>query len=101
MIAAKMVTVLRIQQLTGLLNFISRGVMPGRCFTRRFHAKSSGKKLEQYHHVKVDSEMRLDCMVWLEFLRNPASVARPFVDFDKETVQMRYSFSQMLVELRI
>ena len=30
----------------------------------------------------VDSEMRKDCAVWLDFLANPTAVCRPFIDFE-------------------
>lgn len=73
------VTVHRIQRLTGLLNFLCRAVVPGRTYLRRLYDKIAG--LKQYHHVRVDSELRADCKLWLEFLTEPLNVSRPFLDF--------------------
>ena len=72
-----------IQQVTVLLSFTCRGIPVGRLFTRRFHSK--GKGLKQYHHVRVDQEMKLDCEVWTSFLASKDSLWRPFVDFKAET----------------
>lgn len=79
-VESKKVTVMQLQQLTGLLNFICRAVVPGRAFTRRLYAAFSGKKLKQHHHVRVNQEMRLDCKVWLDFLKLDLAVCRPFMD---------------------
>ena len=50
------------------------------------YSKITGKTyLKQYHHVKVDREMKLDSLIWMEFLKDPESMARPFMDFDKQT----------------
>ena len=48
--------------------------------------KFSNSILKQHHHVRVDSELKLDCMLWLKFLEQPKSIYRPFVDFNKNTV---------------
>ena len=69
---------------TGILNFIERGVIVGKPYTRKFYHKVKGLK-KQHHHVTVDREIRADCRMWLEFLSDLSSVSRPFVDFDKET----------------
>lgn len=76
---ARKVLVIELQSLTGLLNFLTRAVVPGRAFTRRMYAKYSNMK--QYHHVRIDRELRFDCFMWQEFLSDPNCVARPFVDF--------------------
>ena len=65
----------------GLLNFLSKAILPGRAFTRRIYCKFAGEKLKQHHHVKVDDELRSHCMVWLHFLLDQESVSRPFIDF--------------------
>ena len=78
------VTILKIQQLAGLLIFICRGVIVGKSYTRKFYRKISGK-LRPYHHVKVDSEIREDCKMWISFLNDLSSVSRPFIDFSKES----------------
>ena len=79
----KKVTVLQVQQLVGLLNFLCKGIVVGCLFTHCFYQKGVG--LKQYHHIRVDAEMKLDCAAWLQFLEHPSSVARPMIDFDKCT----------------
>lgn len=81
---SKKVKVHELQKLTGQLNFLSKAVVPGRAFTRRMYNKFSNMK--QYHHIRVDSELKLDCQVWYQFLLNPCNVARPFADFEEQTV---------------
>lgn len=83
-ISSKKVTVLEIQQLTGLLNFLGRAIFPGRAFTRRMYSKHSDTKLKQHYHVYVDREFRLDCQTWMKFLTMNDAVNRPFVDFSLE-----------------
>lgn len=82
----KKVTVLQIQQLAGILNFICRAVVPGRAFTRRLYNKTDN--LKQHYHVRVDGEMKADLTMWSRFLNMSHSVAmcRPFVDFSKVVV---------------
>lgn len=83
-INSRKITVLQLQQLTGLLNFIGRAVVPGRAFTRRMYNKFSDPKLKQHYHINVDRELRQDCLVWRTFLSLTARVQRPFVDFTEE-----------------
>lgn len=78
---AKKVKVLQIQQVTGLLNFICRAIVPGRAFTRRLYAKIKGINFKQHYHVRVDQEMRDDLGVWRQFLNGDEAYCRPFVDF--------------------
>ena len=80
---SRTITVQKLQQLTGLLNFLSRAVVPGRTFTRMMYVKYSYRNLKQHYHVRVDSELKSDCLVWLEFLNDQASLCRPFMDFSK------------------
>lgn len=80
-VRSKKIKVLELQKLTGLLNFLCRAIVPGRVFTRRMYAKYHGMK--QYHHVRVDPELKMDCTMWEQFLIDPTSVSRPFVDFSK------------------
>lgn len=80
LLRTKVTTVKYLQQLTGLLNFICRAVVPGRAFTRRLYAKfHSGMK--SHYHVRVDKEMRCDLHVWQTFLSDQKVLCRPFVDF--------------------
>ena len=48
-----------------------------------FKPKTTGEyKLKQHHHVRLDSEFKQDCKVWLEFLQGELAdtVNRPMVD---------------------
>ena len=78
-----------LQQLTGLLNFLTRAIYPRRAFTRRMYAKFSfehtGQKIiKQHHHVQLDEEFKKDCWVWLSFLETShKAICRPFVNLDK------------------
>ena len=94
----KKVTVVEIQRLAGLLNFLNKAIVPGRAFQRRMYSKysnltkgknrnatqeiGSGSQLKPYHHINLDSEFRQDCKVWLSFLdKEPEwAVNRPFSD---------------------
>ena len=67
----------------GLLNHISKAVVPGRPFVRKFYHKTKG--LRQYHRLKVDDDLKLDCKTWIEFLKLDNSVCRPFEEFKKDT----------------
>lgn len=82
-IRGKKATVLEIQKITGLLNFLCRAIFPGRAFTRRLYAKISSNNLKQHHHVRVDTEMRSDLQVWKQFLNGDQCYCRPFVDFEE------------------
>ena len=78
----KKVTVLQAQQLTGLLNFLCRCIVPGKAFTTRFYAMFSGNKnLRQHHHIKIKEENRLDLLVWKEFLSQQEAFCHPFMEF--------------------
>ena len=86
------ITVQNVQELTGLLNFLAKVVVPGRTFTRRMYAKISTKtkKLQQHHHISVDSEFKSDASIWLRFLemtkQQPHLMCRPFIDLNDTLV---------------
>ena len=87
MLVKRKATVKEIQQLAGLLNFLNRAVFAGHAFTRHMYAKFAGimgknSQLKSFHHIRLDSEFKSDCRVWLQFLNaNMASVvARPYVN---------------------
>ena len=80
------------QQITGLLNFISKAIVPGRAFTRRMYCKFSDPKLKQHYHLKIDQELKADCSVWLQFLSDDRSVCRPFVDFSTVLMADKINF---------
>ena len=75
-------TLLEVQKLCGVLNFISRCVVPGKAFTRRLYALTKGLT-KPHQHVKLKQENKLDLKTWQTFLRHPAVFSRPFADFDK------------------
>ena len=88
-----------LQSLCGYLNFLCRAFVPGRTFTRRMYSKysnvlnnrtESGKYLSNFHHVRLDSEFKLDCKTWQWFLEteDPLVVNRPMIDLS-ESVDSR------------
>ena len=66
-------TVIQIQRLCGLLNFICRVIVPGRPFLMRMYSSLRGmlSKLKPYHHVKLEKDMILDLQIWKIFLESP------------------------------
>lgn len=87
---AKKVTVLQVQQITGLLNFFCRAIVPGRAFTRRLYAAYVGNTTRPHHHVRVTNEMKLDLTMWNCFLTQDKRVYRRFVDFDSHVRFSRF-----------
>ena len=97
----KRTTIKTLQQVTGTLNFLTRAIVPGHTFTRRIYSKfaqksftSKGQLLKPYHHVKVDNELKNDCMVWEMFLTNQSMVNRPFIDvkeFSDTAIQLGFT----------
>ena len=90
MISKKKATVRELQQLAGLLNFLNCAIFTRRVFTRRMYAKyanitDGSTALKQYHHVKLDTEFKDDCWVWLQFLEPEMLniVNRPYVDISR------------------
>ena len=84
-------TVLRAQQLCGLLNFICKCVIPGRAFVTRLYSLAGNSSMKPYHHVRITKEHRLDIMVWDMFLQQPNVFCRPFMDYkciDADEVNM-------------
>ena len=82
-------TVKEIQELTGILNFLNRAIVPGRVFARCMYAlmsvkltRKDGVALKQYHHVTLNREFKNDCKVWITFLENQKAVNWNFTDFD-------------------
>ena len=76
------VTVLEVQKLCGILNFISRAILPGRAFTRHLYSMTHTKKgiqLLPHHRVKISTENRLDLEIWERFLQTPSVYARHFM----------------------
>ena len=118
-----------LQTLCGYLNFLNHVIVPGRAFTRRMYSKfsqsidfskvsgfkhelrtkpnrkSKGFKLKQYHPICLDSEFKLDCGIWLEFLTNSnllKVVNWPMLDVEGFTTSQEicfYSDASRAVEL--
>lgn len=81
MMRVKKTTVHKLHVLAGLLNFLSRAIVPGQTFIRRLYDKMEG--LKQHYHIRVDHELRQDLLLWKKFLVQDASLCRPFMDFSK------------------
>ena len=91
-VAVKKVTMLQLQKVTGLLNFIAKALYPGRAFTCRLYAKFSDPKPKQHYHIKVDQEIKGDLLVWKNFLQLDEAVCHPFLDFMKEWLAQEIDF---------
>ena len=78
----KKTTLRELQKLTGFLNFLSKAIVPGRAFTRRFY--TYGKPdMQPHHHLYINKEMKEDLQTWLTFLEHPNIYGRKFIDFDR------------------
>ena len=102
-------TIRELQELCGYLNFLCKAIFPGRAFLRRMYSKYSkianfchiknsrwnesdeqhqqlqlNFTLKLHHHVRLDSEFKNDCRVWLEFLDQNSDLSkivnRPMID---------------------
>ena len=98
-IQSKKVTVKHVQRLTGVLNFLSRAIVPGHTFTRCMYDKlkvrnKKGELLKQHHHVQVNKQFKLDALAWKYFLEHASSpqLCRPFVDFKDDTEAIILNF---------
>ena len=84
-LSKRKVTVLKLQQICGFLNFIGRCIVPGRAFTRCLYAHTTGTShLKPHHHVRVTREMRLDLLMWEKFIHSPQVFCRPFADYSSQ-----------------
>ena len=89
MVSKKKATIKETQALTGILNFLSRVIVPGWVFTYCMYAKlkitdKSGNKLKPHYHVNLGKEFKTDCKVWMEFLSSSDEnvLCRPFLDLE-------------------
>ena len=80
---SKKITLNQLQKVCGFLNFLGRCIIPGRAFTRRLYAYTANDKLKPHHHIRINSEMRDDLLMWLAFLQHSSVFCRPFLDFSK------------------
>ena len=77
----KKATVRELQELCWYLNFLCKAIFPRRVFLRQMYVKyvtvvelkphnlcHAKSQLKKKHHIKLDSEFKLDCLVWKSFL---------------------------------
>ena len=77
-------TTLRVmQQLTGLLNFLGKAIVPGRAFTRRLYGHTAGLT-KKNHHLNLTLEIKADLTMWRTFLLTPAVFCRKFIDLTNQ-----------------
>ena len=91
----KKITLGKLQQITGFLNFLSKAIVPGRSFTRRLYhieERAKNKNLRQHHHVNLTSEMKMDLETWLIFLRHPSIYSRKFLDINRADAAKEINF---------
>lgn len=59
-----------LESIVGLMAFCSRAIPSARAFTRRFYDVISAIRTKKsYYYVRINSEMKSDALVWLEFLQ--------------------------------
>ena len=87
----KKLTLLQLQKICGFLNFLGRSLIPGRAFTRRLYSYIK-INLKPHHHININKEMKLDFLLWQEFLGNPNVYCRPFMDFSEILVANEINF---------
>ena len=109
----KKTTVKEIQSLCGYLNFLNHAIFPGRVFMRRMYAKyahlcnkkqnnintevtlTANTNLKPYHHIRIDSEFKADCRIWVKFLDDtPLAqvVCCPMLDIDANLTDNQIEF---------
>ena len=86
----KKIRMKKLQQLTGLLNFLGKSIIPGRAFTRRFYAYTKST-MKPHHHLKIKGEIRADLEMWKTFLLLPNVYSRNFIDLDNELTAEKIS----------
>ena len=68
---SKKVTIRQLQCLSGLLNYLTKAIRPGRAFIRCIYNKL--KNLPPHYHISVDKQTKLDCLMWLKFLHQKSA----------------------------
>ena len=94
-ISKKKVTILTVQRLTGLLNFLTCAIVPGHAFTRRMYDSLKWThKLKQHHHIHLNQGFIEDCKIWQFFFKNSLheSLTWPFQDLDMELTSQTLQF---------
>ena len=90
MLDKKKAKVKELERLAGLLNFLTRAIVPGRVFTRHMYAKFTNlRTLKAYPHIRLDKEFKDDCRVWKSFLSsvNNYSISRPYMDIQGQEAE--------------
>ncbi len=59
----------KLESLVGLLAFACKVVRPGRAFLRRAYTVIA-KTPSQFHHIKLNHELKSDLRMWLKFLKS-------------------------------
>ena len=77
----KKIKLKQLQKLCGFLNFLCKGIIPGRVFLRRMYAMGKNATKPD-HHVNVTREFKLDLDMWASFMTKPSIFSRPFFEFD-------------------
>ena len=77
----KKITLQKLQEICGFLNFLSRCIVPERAFTRRLYSYMTNfeGKLKPYHHIKIMTEMMNNLKMWLTFVNHQSIYAREFM----------------------
>lgn len=94
------VTLLELQESTGLLNFCIRAIPAGRAFVRRLYDASCGLS-RPYQKRRVTEDMRRDIDTWLIFLENLNGVTSYGLviwsnDFDLQLYEGQYKIRRLL-----
>ena len=86
-LAKRKIMVKQLQKICGFLNFLGKCIVPGRAFTRRLYAYSSGLeyKFKPHYHIKLNNEIRKDLSMWRDCIEHQSIYSRPFMDFSKDT----------------
>ena len=75
------ITLNQLQKICGFLNFLGKAIVLGRAFTRCLYASTADTKLKPHHHIRINSEMKHDFIMWKTFIQHPSMYSRPFMDF--------------------
>ena len=59
---------------------------------RQIYNKFDNPKLKQHCHVRVDMDLRLDCLTWMKFSKDDSNICRPFMDFSEILIEEKMEF---------
>ena len=83
------------------MNFLCKGIVPGRAFLRRLYAATQGHNLFPHHHIRISAEQRLDLWVWKQFLTSAYCFSRLFMDVSPMKADQIYMFSDASRNFRL